>query len=101
MPEPLFDPDPNPLLLPASPPTVGKGDAPPEAPKRSLDDLTGTDQYDAINKADLDLTKKKIGAEAGMEASRKRSDEAYAQRQERMLAQEGATMEDLKPWDAS
>jgi hypothetical protein len=79
--------------------SVGKGDAPP----KSLDDMTGSGdaQYDAITKADLALTTKKIGAEAGMEAQRKRSDDAYAARQERMLAQEGATMEDLKPWNAA
>jgi hypothetical protein len=82
--------------LPIAP--VGKGDAPP----KSLDSLTGGNdaQYDAITKADLSLTKQKIGSEAGMEAQRKRSDEAYAQRQERLIAAEGATMDDIKPWNA-
>lgn len=75
--------------------------AAPAQPKKSLDDLTGSDaQYDAITKADLSLTKQKIGAEAGMEAQRKRSDDAYAQRQERLIAAEGATMDDIKPWNA-
>jgi hypothetical protein len=100
MPEPAFDaPDSSPPLPPAVTGSVGKGDAPP----KSLDDMTGSGdaQYDAITKADLALTTKKIGAEAGMEAQRKRSDDAYAARQERMLAQEGATMEDLKPWNAA
>jgi hypothetical protein len=100
MPEPAFDaPDSSPPLPPAVTGSTGKGDAPP----KSLDDMTGSGdaQYDAITKADLALTTKKIGAEAGMEAQRKRSDDAYAARQERMLAQEGATMEDLKPWNAA
>lgn len=100
MPEPMFDaPDSSPPLPPAvTAPTAGKGEAP-----RSLDDLTGSGdaQYDAITKANTALTKQKIGAEAGMEAQRQRSDAAYAARQERMLAAEGATMEDLKPWDAT
>ena len=100
MPEPMFDaPDSSPPLPPAvTAPTAGKGEAP-----RSLDDLTGSGdaQYDAITKADTALTKQKIGAEAGMEAQRQRSDASYAARQERMLAAEGATMEDLKPWDAT
>jgi hypothetical protein len=105
MPEPLFDPDP-----PSAPPldvltgAVGKGDPPAggQAPAKSLDDLTGGSdaQYDAITKADLALTKQKIGAEGGMAAIQKRQDDAYAQRQERMLAAEGATMDDLKPWNA-
>src|ERR1700686_2830506 len=79
--------------------SIGKGDAPP---KRSLDDMTGGGdaQYDAITQADLALTKQKIGFEAGMEAMRKRSDDAYAQRQERLIAAEGATMDDIKPWNA-
>jgi len=82
--------------LPIAP--VGKGDS-PAAPKS--DPITGNDpQYDAITKADLELTKQKIGSEGGMAAIQKRQDDAYAQRQERMLAQEGATMEDLKPWNA-
>jgi hypothetical protein len=105
MPEPLFDPDPpsaSPLdVLTGS---VGKGDPPAggQAPAKSLDDLTGGSdaQYDAITKADLALTKQKIGAEGGMAAIQKRQDDAYAQRQERMLAAEGATMDDLKPWNA-
>lgn len=85
----------------AGPPfPVGKGDSPSPAtggpPARSLDDLT----YDKVNAADLSLTKQKIGAEAGMEAQRKRSDDAYAQRQERLIAAEGATMDDIKPWNA-
>ena len=100
MPEPMFDaPDSSPPLPPAvTAPTAGKGEAP-----RSLDDLTGSGdaQYDAITKANTALTKQKIGAEAGMEAQRQRSDASYAARQERMLAAEGATMEDLKPWDAT
>jgi hypothetical protein len=100
MPEPAFDPDPSPgpPLPLAADASVGKGDAPP----KSLDSLTGGNdaQYDAITKADLSLTKQKIGSEAGMEAQRKRSDEAYAQRQERLIAAEGATMDDIKPWNA-
>jgi hypothetical protein len=82
---------------------TGKSDSPATgAPGKSLDDLTGGSdaQYDAITKADLALTKQKIGAEGGMAAIQKRQDDAYAQRQERMLAQEGATMDDLKPWNA-
>lgn len=78
--------------------------SPPAAqptPKRSLDDMTGNDaQYDAITKADTDLTQRKIGAEAGIQGMQQRQDAAYAARQERMLAAEGATMEDLKPWNA-
>jgi hypothetical protein len=102
MPEPAFDaPDSSPPLPPA-PPAVGKGDSPAAGGARSFDDLTGGSdaQYDAITKADLSLTKQKIGAEAGMEAQRKRSDDAYAQRQERLIAAEGATMDDIKPWNA-
>src|ERR1700722_14969338 len=101
MPEPAFDPDPSPVA--SGPPldvltgSTGKGDA----PLKSSDPITGNDpQYDAITKADLELTKQKIGSEGGMAAIQKRQDDAYAQRQERMLVQEGATMEDLKPWNA-
>jgi hypothetical protein len=98
MPEPAFDPDPSPPPLPpAVSGATGKGDAPPA---KSLDDLTDTGQYDTITKADLALTKQKIGAEGGMAAIQKRQDDAYAQRQERMLAAEGSTMDDLKPWNA-
>jgi hypothetical protein len=98
MPEPAFDPDPSPPPLPpAVSGATGKGDAPPA---KSLDDLTDTGQYDAITKADLALTKQKIGAEGGMAAIQKRQDDAYARRQERMLAAEGSTMDDLKPWNA-
>jgi len=93
----------------AGPPLpMGKGDMPgagktDNMPSKSFDDMTGGSdpQYDAITKADTALTKQKIGAEAGMESIRKRQDDAYAARQERMLAQEGATMEDLKPWNAA
>ena len=98
MPEPAFDaPDSSPPLPPVTGST-GKSDS----LVRSLDDMTGGSdaQYDAITKADLSLTKQKIGAEAGMEAQRKRSDDAYAQRQERLIAAEGATMDDIKPWNA-
>src|ERR1700688_1435856 len=100
MPEPAFDaPDSSPPLPPVATDSVGKGDSPAsggQAPPKSFDDLT----YDKVNAADLSLTKQKIGAEAGMEAQRKRSDDAYAQRQERLIAAEGATMDDIKPWNA-
>ena len=99
MPEPLFDPDPS----PATPPGVltgstGKGDS-PAAPPRSFDDLTA-DKYDAITKADSDLLKKKIGAEGGMAAAEQRRDEQYRTRMNRMIDAEGATIDELKPWNA-
>jgi len=103
VPEPAFDVPDSPPPLPVVSGATGKGDSPAAGgPAKSLDDLTGGSdaQYDAITKADLALTKQKIGAEGGMAAIQKRQDDAYAQRQERMLGAEGATMDDLKPWNA-
>ena len=82
----------------APPLPVGKTDAPVAAgaPPKSFDDLT----YDKVNAADLSLTKQKIGAEAGMEAARKRKDDAYEALQQRLITAEGATMDDIKPWNA-
>jgi hypothetical protein len=78
--------------------STGKGDTPAAATK-SFDDLT-SDKYDAITKADSDLLKKKIGSEGGMAAAEQRRDEQYRTRMDRMIGAEGATIDELKPWNA-
>src|ERR1700675_1739474 len=104
MPEPAFDvPDSSPPLppVPGADASVGKGDAPLASvgktggtPVKSIDDLIGP-------KGDLSvLQEQKIGAEGGMIAAEDRKQAAYRARQERMIAAEGATMDDLKPWNA-
>ncbi len=100
MPEPAFDvPDssPPPGVLTGS---TGKGDSPAAGgPAKSFDDLT-SDKYDAITKADTALVKEKIGAEGGMAAAEARRDEQYRTRMNRMIDAEGATIDELKPWNA-
>ena len=104
MPEPAFDvPDSSPPLppVPGADASVGKGDAPLASvgktggtPVKSIDDLIGP-------KGDLSvLQEQKIGAEGGMIAAEDRKQAAYRARQERMIAAEGATMDDLNPWSA-
>ncbi len=103
MPEPAFDAEssaPPPLAVTGS---VGKDDSPTpggQLPSRSFDDLT-SDKYDAIAKADTELLTKKIGAEGGMAAAEQRRDDQYRSRMDRMISAEGATIDDIKPWNAA
>ena len=90
------DPVPYPGTIASFVPTQGKSDKP-----KSMDDLAGSNvDYDAIAKKDKELLEHKVGADAVLEATEQRRDSQYRERMDRMIAAEGASMDDVKPWNA-
>lgn len=102
---------------PATPPMPGGGSSIPftdttdvlaTLPGQKKDDanvsigdmLTMTpEQLKKIEDSQVSLTKSQIGIEGAMAQDQARHDQMYSDRMRRLIAAEGATMDDIKPWN--
>lgn len=65
----------------------------------SLDDLSSDKTKDLEGKL-TKLQEAKVGAEAGLESEERRRDQQYRSRMNQMISEEGATIQNLHPWNA-